>query len=481
MQQNTPSHRFLVETVMVCTLLLLAILPIPHTIGVRHLLLGLLCVIVLANRQPWQHLRPLLVPIGLWAAYLLIYPLISPSPAIAWNSFSGQWSKSLLAMLAGAGAGLMLREHRWSNTFTLGVVSAVPLIVHILLTVGVWFGWVSADFGSWGGTGDPPRALLSHNYGTIAAFPWSYWGIEQHHADLGYAALQTGCLIGASYVTTAGGKQHWRIAGIIALCLISLISLIVAQSRAGLVFFLLALASMALVFQREIKQHDGWNIGLRQFWIGSIVVGIVLAVIVTSPGSHWAGLADRLLAGTYGDPVKVLCEGSRVVENDIQKNLAAPDERVAQNPATALEGGDGVRTLLLRTGLILVTENPLGIDGSKEAFQRALRKHCSQPVIDMSHAHDGWIDLTLALGWPGGVLYLLLLTSFAVLGFRTLRSTTGHKNEWGAVLAVLSVLWILRGFTDSVFRDHMLAMQGFMLAFAAARALSQERNMSARR
>jgi hypothetical protein len=42
----------------------------------------------------------------------------------------------------------------------------------------------------------------------------------------------------------------------------------------------------------------------------------------------------------------------------------------------------------------------------------------------------------------------------------------GVENEWALVLFALTVFWLVRGFTDSVYRDHMLEMQGFMLSFA---------------
>ena len=85
----------------------------------------------------------------------------------------------------------------------------------------------------------------------------------------------------------------------------------------------------------------------------------------------------------------------------------------------------------------------------------------------MAHTHNGWIDTILALGWVGGALYLMVFSYFFVTGYTYLRSST-HINEWAIVLVALAVFWILRGLVDSVFKDHMLEMQGFVLAYAAA-------------
>jgi len=85
----------------------------------------------------------------------------------------------------------------------------------------------------------------------------------------------------------------------------------------------------------------------------------------------------------------------------------------------------------------------------------------------MAHTHNGWIDTMLAIGWLGAALYLGVLLAYLRQGWACLRSD-GPVRSWGLVLVALSVFWIVRGGTDSVFRDHMLEMQGFMLAFAAS-------------
>ena len=90
----------------------------------------------------------------------------------------------------------------------------------------------------------------------------------------------------------------------------------------------------------------------------------------------------------------------------------------------------------------------------------------------MSHTHNGWLDTALSLGWIGAVLYLAVLGYFLRMGIARLRQTA-PLNEWVLVLIALSLYWILRGFTDSIFRDHMLEMQGFMLFYAAGALTNQ--------
>jgi len=130
-----------------------------------------------------------------------------------------------------------------------------------------------------------------------------------------------------------------------------------------------------------------------------------------------------------------------------------------------VRSGDGARIVVARAGFALAMQTPLGSDGSRQAFQNLLRKECPNPAIAMSHSHNGWVDMMLAIGIPGAVLYLVVLLDFAIRGYRLLERN-GAGNGWALVLLVLAAFWIVRGVTDSVFRDHMLEMQGFMLAFA---------------
>lgn len=83
----------------------------------------------------------------------------------------------------------------------------------------------------------------------------------------------------------------------------------------------------------------------------------------------------------------------------------------------------------------------------------------------MAHTHNGWVDTALALGWLGALLYLWLLGFLCVKGYKAIRHG-GPDLEWPYALFALSIFWMIRGLFDSVFRDHMLEMQGFVLFYA---------------
>jgi O-antigen ligase len=192
---------------------------------------------------------------------------------------------------------------------------------------------------------------------------------------------------------------------------------------------------------------------------------VALFVFAFNVDPRWHRLTSELQPGFLGQPVQIECEGEPAISDAVLNKYGSLDRT-----PWAVEGivrGDGSRIVLLRAGIELAASHPWGSDGSRQAFQKLLRQVCPEPAIRMAHTHNGWIDTMLAIGWLGATLYLGVLLAYLRQGWAGLRSD-GPVRSWGLVLVALSVFWIVRGGTDSVFRDHMLEMQGFMLAFAAS-------------
>lgn len=418
-----------------------AVLPMANTIAFRNVALSAL-ILSLA----WQHLKvhpsfkwPL--PVLLWAVYLCLFPLISDSSVTAIGSLFGQWGRGLVAMLVGAGvASIFYRKNRGA-AFYLGLVSAFSILVHLyLFSVKAW---------------------------ATSSIPWGYWGRETHHADLGYAAGQAVILLAAA---AAANKAVLRPL-VVVLITACLLSTALAESRAGLAFSLtggvLAFGTAYLVRKTHRRLYLlGWLAGI-------VIVGGIVVMLAIRVDPRWQTMTASLLSGFYGDPVKIQCEGTSSIEPLIIAKYGAGD--VANRVIASVRGADGARVVLMRAGLALALKHPWGSDGSRQAFQELLRKECANPMISMAHTHNGWLDTMLALGWVGAALYMWVLFHFFKLGFSSLRRGK-TLNEWALVLVALSAFWILRGFTDSVLRDHMLEMQGFVLAYAAVALRLQTRS-----
>jgi len=411
----------------------LAVLPMSNTMAIRNVAFVGLMISMVWHFPKMQGVLKIGLPVLLWAVYLFIFPLISGDTIVAWDSFSSQWGRGLLAMLVGAGVAAIVIDRQKGVVFYLGAISATPVLIHLFLFIlNAWQTW---------------------------SVPLGYWGRETHHADLGYAAGHTVILMSAAIVAADRKYRPWAVAIILA----ALLSTVLAQSRAGFVF---AALGGLLVFlpahfiQFPKKSRHGVNFGL----VILLVAVVILTFFAIKEDSRWRHMSQELAAGWMGNAIQIECEGTASVEQEIVSKYGEGDN--FQSVINSVRGGDASRAVVVRAGIQLSARYPWGSDGSRQAFQKLLTQVCQNPAISMAHTHNGWVDTLLAIGWLGAVLYLSVLLYYFRLGIVGLRDSQ-VLSPWALVLTALSIFWIIRGATDSVFRDHMLQMQGFVLAFSA--------------
>lgn len=345
-------------------------------------------------------------------------------------------------MAVGAAVAVVLSsDRRWGSAFQLGLITTLPLLVHLALV-----GWKVVE---------------------TSAIPWNYWGRESHHADLGYAAGHAIVLLSASLVAGKSARPVW----VVALIAASILSVIIAHSRGGVGFGLLGLVFVFSTYL--LVSGGGRRFRLLLGLVGVGVLAIVALGFAAKNDPRWIRMADRLGAGFHGDALQIECEGTKQVEAELAAKYGQGER--TRDLVASIQNGDGARTVLLRAGVRLAMEHPWGLDGSRQAYERRLHEHCPSPAILMSHLHNGWLDMVLALGWLGAILYAWVLINFLWIGWSGLRGG-GVVNEWALVLVALSLFWVLRGFADSVFRDHQLEMQGFVLAYAATALILARRS-----
>ena len=409
----------------------IAVLPMSGTIALRSLSLLIALVALTWHFFKIRSFPQLPVPVLIWAAYLLVFPLISQDTTVAWESLGKQWGMGLLAMVCGAGAAQLLTPYRIGSALQLGFLSCITILIHLCIL-----------------------AFQSLQASTLV----QGWGRETHHADLGYAAGQAVILLAASLV--ACKKSSKLIA--IFLILACLSSTALARSRGGLAFSIFGICLVFLVAywsQRETQKKQ-----ILILFGSLVIVSLLVFGLAAKTDSRWRNMESSMTSGLLGNALQVQCFGTASVEHEIidKYGSGAESERII----ASVNNGDGSRVILFRSGVELVSKNPWGIDGSRQAYKKLLRKECPEPMIDMAHAHNGWIDTALAIGWVGAGLYLLVLINFSKIGFKNMRNSDDELNVWGVVLFSLSLFWIVRAFFDSVFRDNMFEMQGFVLANA---------------
>jgi hypothetical protein len=464
------------------------ILSVSGTIALRNVLHAVLLVVLFGYM--WFEARKntgsmvqlaFAVPLSvwLWCAYLLLFPLIAPDGAGALSNLlgKGMWGESVLTWLLAWGSFLILGAERLS-LWRLALVSAVPVFIHLALTALAWGGVLQPAFYEDPSLQQAGQSLLavltdfSQIKNASHAFPMGFRGIEPMHGNLGYPASQAMCLSLA--VMFAAWVQADRGLAIRAGVLVSLcfVSVVIAQSRAAAYFGLLILVMSCLIYGIFIRNHHAYARGIRLKLgrsVGYLMLGIgVLCLVffwkVVSHNQVWYSMWDKMAIGFQVEaPKDVLCNGLTSLEADSlhQKNADKDDEYMSILLTNGFQG-DGGRVLLARVGAELSTSYLWGWNGGRDAYQHRIAQLCGHvPVMDFSHAHNAWINLILALGWAGAILYAWVFFNFSKLGWGALRT----KEKWPAAMALLllSVFWLLRGMTDAVYQEHYLQMQAFFL------------------
>ncbi|MDP1655950.1 MAG: O-antigen ligase family protein [Hylemonella sp.] len=469
-----------------CLLAYLAILPMADTIALRNLFLLVLLLLLLVwgmgvgreTLRGMKLLQWLPLPLFLWGVFLLLFPLWAVEPDVALVNLKGQWGASILAWIVGLGAVLMLGR-RGPGVWALAGASAFLVGIHLLLTLMAWvglFGPLQGSALSWSAIWQATMATVDPRSGAVwswQSFPWGFRGFDPMHGNLGYTASQTIVLLIASFVLARQAHKLprvWMAATGIILCFFSTV---VANSRGAVLFSLLVLLLAVVAYLLRVRAGHGErsqeSFGTKSHarWVLPLM-GILLVIVFTQSlqkDSRWRSMLDNVRVGfMITDPVNFQCNGLT------PEDEAAIRLRFADKPSSYADKlienliGDGGRIVLMRAGLQMVGEQPWGLDGSRQSYKKLMAARCSHtPVFEFAHAHQGWIDTSLALGWGGVLLWALLMVYLLVTGWRALGREAGAPWAWA--LFLLSAFWILRGFADSVYREHNLQMQALLLGY----------------
>lgn len=286
------------------------------------------------------------------------------------------------------------------------------------------------------------------------------------HGNLGYPASQAMCM-GVAVMFAAWHLGRYRRAiqagALIALCFVSVV---IAQSRAAAYFGLLILALACVIYavcvrRQRVSLRLGRGTGL--FMVGVGVLCVVFFYEVVSHNPVWYSMGDKMAIGfQVEEPKDLICEGLTPATSEfVRQRYPDRDEAYIASLIAGLDA-DGGRVLLARVGAELSAQNLWGWNGGRDAYLYRIEQFCGHaPVMNFSHAHNAWINLILAVGWVGAILYGSVLLRFAKSGWSGLK----QQQTWpvGLALLLLSVFWLLRGMVDAVYQEHYLEMQAFFL------------------
>jgi hypothetical protein len=177
-------------------------------------------------------------------------------------------------------------------------------------------------------------------------------------------------------------------------------------------------------------------------------------------------MVDKVYLGlSQENPIQLLCEGlSPDQELQIRNTYAHRSTENVDDLINGLKGQDGGRILLMRVGLDMVFAYPIGLDGSRSSYKKLMEKKCGhKPELNFANLHQSWMDLALGLGWLGAGLFAWLLIYFLRTGWRKYYGSGGEAAAWGLALFLLATFWFMRGFADTLYREHYLQMQAMVM------------------
>ena len=404
---------------------------VPHTTWFRYALLIALGFLAwpLAFRRlaapangPQRDAR---LPFAVLAVFLLwsvvVALAVSGHSAQSLSDLRAEWAAPALILLLGYGLAL-----RYPEDDIVVRVLFLALVFHAYLQL-VTAGLVLLRGG----------AIDFSNFG----------GIGNHKANVTYTnTLALAMLIADTAVRARGGRGFLRIDTRWSLLAFGLLlaSTILSTTRAGLIVFAF-LCAIGLVLvasaMRRRTTRAGWAL-------------LATCALVTLAGAF---------VGLKHDPrwSNFVATAPVAWDTDRNRQWLLGEHNETDLPLTAagkpVDPSAYYRIAFLKEGLRLLAEHPWGTRVGRDAYRFAVRDKYGR--ASMSHAHNGFIDLGVSLGFPGLLLWAAFLGSFVLFAARA-APAAGTGLRAALVLAIAG--FAARTLLDATVREHIL--QEFMLA-----------------
>jgi hypothetical protein len=189
-----------------------------------------------------------------------------------------------------------------------------------------------------------------------------------HHDYFGYTSIHAIAIL-APFLFVS--RPLWVRLSCIVVIFLSSLSTILAASRAGMAFVLLTtLVTVTVSLWISVEVHLRRRVfagGVFCLLAFSLVLG---AISYKNDPVRWGRLKERIEEGFHGDALQIVGEGPVV-------------------------HGDTARPIVARAAWKLAQRHPWGIDGSRQGYELAVRQLYPNPVNDLNHSHNGWLDTCL--------------------------------------------------------------------------------------
>jgi len=428
---------------------LLAIWPLPRSIGIRHLLLliGFVASLVILTKNTWRlkHLEAwpvyLLFSFFAWLVFHLIF--LSGSYEEQWHELTGDWIRNFLAASMGLALGITLSdpEHQLS--------SRLQRIQQPVLIFGLG--------------------------GTIIIFSARYI----------YEVIQTGQWIHTDfYMTPYLGKTPLVIFGSLFLpvMLIKILSALRKTERPiWYLYGLLGIAATVLTYYFA-NTKNGFAMSVLIFGYFLLQVLTRNTHIKTHRSSFYVLLLACLLVFGYvvkkhldSNPAWSNLVADYKISSQIEQHTYWKDQGSPlplNEHGIAVNGSTYERVAWGHAGLKLLQENPWGYGLINHSFGAlAIQKWPDFHKPDGKNrgaTHSGWLDFALGFGVPG---LLLLWIPLLVSYIRARRRTDFWSTYAVWTIPVIAISYL----TTEVCSDHFIELLFFMTALFSGLALPSDR------
>lgn len=373
---------------------LLAIWPLPETMALRNFLylLGVTTTLLLLSRRRGDATARdvfTYAPLVAFFAWIVVhYLFLSELKDAQFHELTGFWLRAFMAMVIGIGGGKLLaapaQEHAggvpagYAHRIVFAALfgSLIAYVGRYGYEIFVTKRWLHTDFYMTPFKGKPQVVificiLLTAVFARISEIIDSH---QKYKASIPYLGVTILCLFVFYTANTKNGFLMF-IFLLLPLCIVFLRKTI--KSRQIILVFLMTLLPLSVVIQKHIEANPTWKMIVPDMRVGIDI------------------------------------DNQRFWKNWI-------DEPLPVNEFGVQVGG----SLYLRTAWIvaaaeLIYEKPLGYGLMSYSFSYLAKKKWpdfySEEGNHMVATHSGWVDLTLAFGWPAILLLLFSLWRSFVL------------------------------------------------------------------
>ena len=226
---------------------------------------------------------------------------------------------------------------------------------------------------------------------------------------------------------------------------ITIFSLIVQAKRNGIISIVFMVFSISFIIYLVNKKNLSKKVILF-LMSGFLFVGI-MAYINYKDDSRWK---------SFGETFKI------VFINDDMSDLYGKLPKLSNGQRA--DQSNYKRLFMIRESLKMIKNNPLGYGYGRTIYGRILsQEYKKYGVHSRTHSHSGVLDLTIGTGIIGFILWSAIMFLIMYVGFKAFLN---YRSYYGLLAFFLTTSFYFRMFLDSINKDHMLQQFVFFVSLA---------------